>query len=307
MRNQGKQVAPLLLIVLIASSGFAGVAWGASKTGTVKPATAAKQPTVPAGMVTQAEALRRVQTHKAALAERWTEMVQQYDKQAKLTLGQEFKRQNTAQQAYQYLSAWSDNDLYLTWYNKAQRFYNYHSDALKASERAVGLAPYTRSADLAYLDKGMALWKVKEKIVSSLMKDYLYHTGKRGYYSGEALKITSDACYYSINCPGFQSKWMPHVENFRRMADNAIQVQKETQVKLLAAAQEKLFSALSEPSRIAISEQCQEIFISNKNVPAVVDYGTGETSTARSPQASSQCSEIFVQNKKVPPAVQYSE
>jgi hypothetical protein len=303
----------LTAIAILLSGVLLGVSFQMPEAEAVVKAKAAKsvvkKPTIPVGMVSAEEALKRIDVHYKAIEDRDLIVAKKYNYEGAFqTLHDMFVRKNVHETAMGYVDSWGGNGVYLTWLNGLSQFYAFHKYQLADSARPMRILgqKYMKASDLEYLDNGMAAWIEKEKTVAPLMEDYVYHLAKKAYFLGEAMKYTHDKRFYSIHTPEFAQKYGSQVSAATEMAAVAGSMAEESQNRVYAAGKLELFSVVTAENRIAVEppkETCQDIFVQNKNFPSQVNY-TGESSQA-SANPRQNCQEVFVQNKNVPAAIKY--
>lgn len=132
----------------------------------------AKIQAIPAGEMKMAEADRRLKPLFAYLDKRLNEMSGLYHGgNAKTSLQKAFIAHGVTDKAMGYADAWG-GWLYLTW-DATHMFYGYHYQALEHSLNVIHSQQYAKTADVAYLEKGVAQWKVYDQQVKQLFEEEL--------------------------------------------------------------------------------------------------------------------------------------
>lgn len=284
-RLTGRTFLTLVLAGLL-GLGFMGVngpAQAAPKTKQIQ-GKATKTATAPAGMVTAAEALKRIRTHMATITQHKDAMAAKVEYKPSIeTMTEAFRRNGASQWATEmYASTWGQNYLYLAW-DDAKPFYTAHYNALQESERDITnkKKPFVRQADLAYLDQGMSAWKSQEEQLQKQFAQGADLRGKQARLLGERQVV-------------FQRKFQTADEATRKMLERQYeQLSKQADQYLNQAGdiyykqirqigwKTRLFSAITSPEgeRIAVpeptepvAEDCRPSFSLNRNVPPPVSY-----------------------------------
>lgn len=211
---------------------------------------------VPVGMVSAQEALRQIRAHEETIETRLKHLTQVYDKNASDTLKEVFIQKEVHPIAWDLISPWSGNGVYLLWVDGLRGYYTYHLDALRESARPLAIMgePFMKASDLEYLDRGMQVWQQREPLAASLMTTYVDRMAQHAFYLGEARKITSDNRYYMSSSPEFRRAHEREVTSNSDKANDAEKVVGEAKEQAKAAGRWRVFSSISAQDRVTVAE-----------------------------------------------------